>query len=104
MMIMFLGMGAFVLDVGHAFYCYRELQASTDAAALAGAQNLRGTSPGSVVSSFDAGTGGYNTTPSLAINGANSVSMVPGYPKYACLGSTSPRLHAPALKAQMPSR
>jgi len=88
MMIIFLGMGAFVLDIGHAYFCFRQLQAATDAAALAGAQNLRGTSPGSVVTSFAAGSTGYNTTPSLAINGANSVSMVPGYPKYACLGST----------------
>jgi len=88
MMILFLGMGAFVLDIGHAFFCYRELQASTDAAALAGAQTLRVGNPGTVVSSFGAGSGGYNTNPNLTLNGANSVSMVPGYPKYACLPST----------------
>ena len=31
MMVLLLGMGAFALDIGHAFYCYRELQAATDA-------------------------------------------------------------------------
>ena len=45
MMLLFLGLGAFVLDIGHAFYCYRELQAATDAAALAGAQQLKTNNP-----------------------------------------------------------
>ena len=35
-----LGIGGLVVDVGHAFICYRELQASTDAAALAAASQL----------------------------------------------------------------
>jgi len=88
MMILFLGMGAFVLDVGHAFFCFRQLQAATDAAALAGAQNLKASNTSGVVNNYAAVSGGYNTDPSLAINGTNSVTMVPGYPKYACLGST----------------
>jgi Flp pilus assembly protein TadG len=85
MMILFLGMGAFVLDIGHAFFCYRELQGAVDAAALAGAQNLKAASPAAVVAQYDAESGGYNTNSNLSINGANSVSMVSGYPKYACL-------------------
>jgi Flp pilus assembly protein TadG len=40
MMGLFLGMGAFVLDVGHAYICYHQLQAATDAAALAGAKQV----------------------------------------------------------------
>jgi Flp pilus assembly protein TadG len=36
------GMGGLVVDVGHAYVCYRELQASTDAAAMAGAEGLPG--------------------------------------------------------------
>jgi hypothetical protein len=36
----FLGLAALVLDIGHAYYADRSLQASTDAAALAGAQEL----------------------------------------------------------------
>jgi Flp pilus assembly protein TadG len=40
MMGLFLGMAAFVLDVGHAYICYHQLQAATDAAALAGAKQV----------------------------------------------------------------
>ena len=40
MMVLFLGMGAFVLDVGHAYICYHQLQSATDAAALAGAKQV----------------------------------------------------------------
>jgi hypothetical protein len=87
MMGLFLGFGAFVLDVGHAYFCYHQLQAATDAAALAGAQSLHTPSPNSIVDAFSALSGGNNAYSSLTLNGSNSVSMVPGYPKYACLGS-----------------
>jgi Flp pilus assembly protein TadG len=87
MMVLFLGMAAFVLDIGHAYFCYRELQGAVDAAALAGAQNLKAASPSDVVAQYDAESGGLNSNGNLSINGANSVSMAPGYPKYACLGS-----------------
>jgi len=87
MMVLFLGMGAFVLDIGHGFYCYRELQAATDAAALAGAQQLRNANPISTATAFGAVSGGLNTNPNLALSGANSVSMVPGYPKLKCLNA-----------------
>ncbi len=40
MMILFLGMAGLTLDLGHAYVCYRTLQASTDAAALAGAYEM----------------------------------------------------------------
>ena len=36
MMVLFLGIGAFVLDIGHAYMSYRQLQAATDAAACGG--------------------------------------------------------------------
>jgi len=87
MMVMFLGMAAFVLDVGHAYFCYRELQGAVDSAALAGAQNLNAASPSAVVAQYDAESGGFNSNSNLSLNGVNSVTMVPGYPKYACLGS-----------------
>jgi hypothetical protein len=80
MMTLLLAMGAFVLDIGHAFYCYRELQAATDAAALAGAQSLKAASPTAIATAFSAVTGGSNTNGNLP-----GVSMVPNYPKYACL-------------------
>ncbi len=82
MMVLFLGMSAFVLDVGHAFYCKRELQAATDAAALAGAQSIKKGSPTATVVAFSAEASGQNTYGSLP-----NVSLVPGYPKYACLGN-----------------
>ncbi len=40
LMFVLLGMAALVVDVGYAYYAQRSLQASTDAAALAGAQAL----------------------------------------------------------------
>jgi Flp pilus assembly protein TadG len=80
MMVLLLGMGAFVLDIGHAFYCYRELQAATDAAALAGAQGLNSASPTTIATNFSAVAGGNNTNANLP-----SVSMAPNYPQYACI-------------------
>lgn len=96
MMMLFLGMGAFVLDVGHAYYCYQELQAATDAAALAGAQQLANSTAVSIAANYGAGSGGLNTNPNLSINGANSVSVVPGYPQMKCL-TTVTNLGVPCL-------
>ena len=83
-----LGIGGLVVDVGHAFICYRELQASTDAAALAAASQLPITtsnaSSNSVISTgtlYSAKSGNKNAYPSLnspmALTGA-SISVVPG--------------------------
>jgi Flp pilus assembly protein TadG len=91
MMILFLGMGAFVLDIGHAFFCYRELQSATDAAALAGATQLRQSNAVSVATEYSALQGDKNAYPSL-----NNVSMVPGYPELKCL-TTVTNLGVPCL-------
>jgi len=72
--------GAFVVDVGHAFICYQQLQAATDAAALAGALNMANTSAVSVATSYGATSGAYNSKPDLG-----TVTMVAGYPKLQCL-------------------
>ena len=40
MLVVLLGISAFAVDVGYAYYAKRQLQAATDAAALAGAQDL----------------------------------------------------------------
>jgi hypothetical protein len=85
MMLLLLGVGAFVLDIGHAFFCYHELQMSTDAAALAGAQQIKNANPKATATAFSAVAGSANTNPNLSLNGSNSVSMVPGYPKLVCL-------------------
>ena len=39
-MVALLGISAFAIDVGYAYYAKRQLQSATDAAALAGAQDL----------------------------------------------------------------
>lgn len=82
MMVLMLGMSAFVLDVGHAYFCQQQLQAATDAAALAGAQSLKTSSPTAVVTDYSAVAGNLNTYASLP-----GASITPGYPKYACLGT-----------------
>jgi Putative Flp pilus-assembly TadE/G-like len=64
------GVGGLTVDLGHAYVCYRELQSSTDAAALAGAyaMALAKATPASVsaqVQTFSSVTGGVNATPNL---------------------------------------
>ena len=39
-LVALLGIGAFAIDVGYAYYAKRQFQSATDAAALAGAQDL----------------------------------------------------------------
>ena len=39
-LVALLGIAAFAIDVGYAYYAKRQLQSATDAAALAGAQDL----------------------------------------------------------------
>ena len=72
LMIGMLGMCAVVIDFGRALYTYRELQATTDAAALAGARALTYassivavTGSGGVVQQYSAATGGLNARPGL---------------------------------------
>ena len=40
MLVVLLGIGAFAIDIGYAYYAKRQLQSAADAAALAGAQDL----------------------------------------------------------------
>ena len=82
-MVMLFGMAAFAIDIGQAVYTRRALQASTDAAALAGAQRL----PDAVAARATAITysgvaGGKNVHASHA-----PVTMVSGYPLTKCLSS-----------------
>jgi hypothetical protein len=67
---LFVGMGGLSLDLGHAYTCYRQLQASTDAAALAAAyalaaNNATSSSVGAAATSYSSATGGLNATPNL---------------------------------------
>ena len=70
LVVAFCGMGGLTLDLGRAYGCYRELQASTDAAALAGAYEMfqstaTSASVSSVVSAYSSAPGGANANPNL---------------------------------------
>ena len=71
LMVVVIGAGGVSLDLGRAFVCYRELQASTDAAALAGAYNLAlstatSTTVKAAASSFSSVSGGANAKSNLS--------------------------------------
>ena len=80
LMIGLLGMCAFSIDVGDCYYSFRQLQASTDAAALAGAWALPSTTAATNAIAYSGVAGGMNYYPHLS-----TVSMVSGYPKLECL-------------------
>ena len=78
------GTAAMSIDLGRAFVSYRTLQASTNAAALAGAQSLPNSTAATAAATYSAGTGDLNATANLA-----NVTMVSGYPKLLCLTTLS---------------
>jgi Flp pilus assembly protein TadG len=75
-----LGIAGLVLDLGRAYIGYRELQSATDAAALAGAQNLKSSNAATIAKDYSALTGELNAQTSFT-----SVKMLSGYPKFECL-------------------
>ena len=82
MLVALLGITGLVVDMGHVGYCRSQMQASTDAAALAGAQALPQSSATSVATNYSAVSGGSNVKKSLP-----NVTMVTGYPKTLCLNT-----------------
>jgi Flp pilus assembly protein TadG len=80
MIVSFLGMAGLVMDVGRAYYSFHELQASTDAAALASAESLPNTTATTVAQSFSSLSGNYNQQANMT-----NVAMVTGYPALKCL-------------------
>lgn len=80
MMVMLLGFAGLSIDVGHVFYCYRELQSATDAAALAGAEDLPNSTATTTATTYSAMAGKLNSVANMG-----TVSMVSGYPNAACL-------------------
>jgi Flp pilus assembly protein TadG len=73
LMVLFLGMAGLTIDLGHAYVCYRELQASTDAATLAGAyaMTLSGATSTTVdneVRAFSSLSSGAGTTQGYGAN------------------------------------
>ena len=82
MLVALLAMTAVVVDLGHALFAYRELQASSDAAALAGAGTLPSALAPVVATTYSAIPGGLNVHSNLP-----GVTMVPGYPQLRCLAT-----------------
>lgn len=82
MLVMLLATTGFVIDVGRSLAARRDLQASTDAAALAGGSILPLSNAVSVATQYSAVSGNLNVKSSLP-----SVSMVSGYPKVLCLST-----------------
>lgn len=83
---MIFGFAAFVFDIGHVLYVQRSLQASADAAALAGAGEINccASAPGTAVTvatQYSAASGEKNA------NSAMPVTLVSGYPVEKCLTS-----------------
>jgi Flp pilus assembly protein TadG len=82
MMVALLAMTGFAVDVGRIIYANRQLQAATDAAALAGASNLPSATAIGVANLYSAQAGDLNYHTTMP-----GVTMVPGYPKVLCLNT-----------------
>jgi Flp pilus assembly protein TadG len=81
MLTTLLGMTAFVVDIGHALFTYRQLQAATNAAALAGAEAL----PSNTQALLNANN--YSSTASNDLNynpNLAGATFKTGYPKLVC--------------------
>lgn len=82
MMTFLLGMAGLTVDVGRLLSCHAELQAATDAAALAGAEALPNSTATTVATSYSAVAGAKNASPKLA-----NATMISGYPALKCLST-----------------
>ena len=70
-----LGFAGLCVDLGHAYVCYRQLQASTDAAALAGAYSLPST--GASTASVSTKVAAFSSATSNGVTGANASPNLP---------------------------
>ncbi len=80
MLMAMLGLTALSVDMGRIYLSYRQLQASTDAAALAGAQGLPNSTAAAQATTYSGVTGNLNAYGNLP-----GVTMVSGYPLVKCL-------------------
>jgi hypothetical protein len=92
MLIVLLGMAGLAVDVGHVYTCHRELQASADASALAGATAMAGASShplATTVSGVQAIATNYSSLPGKknAYSNLPNVTMLSGYPQLKCLST-----------------
>ncbi len=81
-MVALFGMAAIVFDFGHVLYAQRELQAATDAAAMAGAQALPGVNAVDTARHYSGIAGSLNAKADVP-----NVTMVNGYPAARCLNT-----------------
>jgi Flp pilus assembly protein TadG len=81
-LICLLALGGFAVDVGRAYYTERQLQASADAAALAGAAQLPNSTAVPMAVKYSSVAGDSNARTSL-----QGTTMVPGYPLVECLNT-----------------
>jgi Flp pilus assembly protein TadG len=93
----FIGFGALSVDVGYLFYAQRVLQASADAAAMAGSRDIGvGGTPNNTATLYSAVAGNKNANANL------TVTMAAGYPQLKCfnnIGSTCTTNQTPATSA-----
>ncbi|MDR3531991.1 MAG: pilus assembly protein TadG-related protein [Rhodopila sp.] len=82
--VVLVGLAGFAIDLGHAYAVQRSLQASTDAAALAGAQDLAN-APGNATTTAKTYSGIVGSKNALS---NQTVTMVSGYPMLKCFKST----------------
>lgn len=90
-MIAILALASFTVDVGYMMHTKRRLQASADAAAIAGAQLLPASSAVSTAIAYSSVSGQKNAYAKLP-----GVTMAAGYPLVRCLTSTGLPCAAPA--------
>lgn len=79
----FIGLAGFTIDIGHLSLVQKELQASTDAAALAGGYNIPSSTAVATANNYSAASGDKN-----ALAGGVTATMVSGFPVLKCLTST----------------
>jgi len=96
-------MGGLVVDIGHAYVCYRELQATTDAAALAAAAALPNGITGYTVTqaatSFSSVSGNINAFGNLNSPQATSPAAITVTPLCITSISNLPQCPTPAVPA-----
>lgn len=88
--VLFLGMAGLTVDLGHAYVAYRELQASTDAAALAGAYAM--TQSSATNATITSAVCSYSSNPTATagcpagVNGTPNLPVITVVPTLSCVG------------------
>jgi Flp pilus assembly protein TadG len=89
--VAFLGLGALAIDVGKLFYIKRQLQATTDFAAAAGALSIYSTTSATTAATIYSATKSSSCANDACRNSGTgpTITMATGYPKLAALNGTS---------------